>query len=79
MEHSTRIYNIYLKYIAPEDIHVYSIDEVFIDLTHYLSSSGLNAREFAKRDVYKRQDGYILPAVPSELSKESGNLQHSVG
>lgn len=48
MEHSTRIYNIYLKYIAPEDIHVYSIDEVFIDLTHYLSSSGLNAREFAK-------------------------------
>ena len=51
MEHSTRIYNIYLKYIAPEDIHVYSIDEVFIDLTHYLSSSGLNAREFAKRMI----------------------------
>ena len=48
---STRIYNIYLKYIAPEDIHVYSIDEVFIDLTHYLSSSGLNAREFAKRMI----------------------------
>ena len=37
--------------IAPEDIHVYSIDEVFIDLTHYLSSSGLNAREFAKRMI----------------------------
>ena len=51
MDHSTRIYNIYLKYIAPEDIHVYSIDEVFIDLTHYLSSSGLNAREFAKRMI----------------------------
>ena len=51
MEHSTRIYNIYLKYIAPEDIHVYSIDEVFIDLTHYLFSSGLNAREFAKRMI----------------------------
>ena len=51
MEHSTRIYNIYLKYLAPEDIHVYSIDEVFIDLTHYLSSSGLNAREFAKRMI----------------------------
>ena len=51
MEHSTRIYNIYLKYIAPEDLHVYSIDEVFIDLTHYLSSSGLNAREFAKRMI----------------------------
>lgn len=38
IEYSTRIYNIYLKYIAPEDIHVYSIDEVFIDATHYLSN-----------------------------------------
>ena len=36
IEYSTRIYQIYLKYVAPEDIHVYSIDEVFIDLTHYL-------------------------------------------
>ena len=34
MEISTRIYDIYLKYIAPEDMHVYSIDEVFIDATH---------------------------------------------
>ena len=33
IEYSTRIYNIYLKYVAPEDIHVYSIDEVFIDAT----------------------------------------------
>ena len=37
MEYSTRIYNIYLKYIAPEDIHVYSIDEVFMDITPYLA------------------------------------------
>lgn len=36
MEYSTRIYSIYLKYVAPEDIHVYSIDEVFIDATDYL-------------------------------------------
>ena len=36
MDYSTRIYNIYLKYIAPEDISVYSIDEVFMDVTHYL-------------------------------------------
>ena len=35
MKWSTRIYNIYLKYIAPEDIHVYSIDEVFMDVTPY--------------------------------------------
>lgn len=51
IEHSTKIYNIYLKYVAPEDIHVYSIDEAFIDLTNYLSTSGLNAREFAKRMI----------------------------
>lgn len=56
IEHSTRIYNIYLKYIAPEDIHVYSIDEVFIDLTTYLDSAGLTPHEFAMkmiRDVYQ--------------------------
>lgn len=52
MEWSTRIYDIYLKYIAPEDIHVYSIDEVFIDLTGYLNASGLNAHEFAKRMIH---------------------------
>ena len=51
MEHSAAIYQIYLKYIAPEDIHVYSIDEVFIDLTDYLMSSGLTAYEFAKRII----------------------------
>ena len=47
MEVSSRIYGIYLKYIAPEDIHVYSIDEVFIDATSYLAANKLTAREFA--------------------------------
>ena len=47
METSAAIYNIYLKYIAPEDIHPYSIDEVFIDATKYLKLSGLSARDFA--------------------------------
>ena len=51
MEYSTKIYNIYLKYIAPEDIHVYSIDEVFIDLTHYLSTYKCSAREIAGRMI----------------------------
>ncbi len=37
IEYSTRIYQIYLKYVAPEDIHVYSIDEVFMDVTAYLT------------------------------------------
>lgn len=47
MEISSRIYGIYLKYVAPEDIHVYSIDEVFIDATGYLKTCGLTPREFA--------------------------------
>jgi len=48
---STEIYQVYLKYVAPEDIHVYSIDEVFIDATPYLKASGLTARAFASRMI----------------------------
>lgn len=51
IEYSTRIYNIYLKYIAPEDIHVYSIDEVFMDATDYLNTYNLSARELATRII----------------------------
>ena len=42
---STRIYDIYLRYFSAEDIHVYSIDEVFIDATHYLAAYGLSAHD----------------------------------
>lgn len=45
---STRIYNVYLKYIAPEDMHVYSIDEVFLDVTPYLDTYGMTAEELAR-------------------------------
>ena len=51
MEYSTRIYRIYLKHVAPEDIHVYSIDEVFIDATPYLRQSGLSAYDFTRRII----------------------------
>ena len=54
MEYSTRIYQVYLKHVAPEDIHVYSIDEVFIDATAYLKTAKMTGREFARmliRDV----------------------------
>ena len=54
MDYSTRIYQVYLKHVAPEDIHVYSIDEVFIDATGYLKSRGMTGHEFARmliRDV----------------------------
>lgn len=56
VEYSTRIYDVYLKYIAPEDMHIYSIDEVFIDATSYLSTYQMTAHELAGtmiRDVLK--------------------------
>ena len=49
MEYSTKIYQIYLRYIAPEDIHVYSIDEVFIDATSYLKTYRMTAHELAMK------------------------------
>ena len=51
MEVSSNIYGIYLRHVAPEDIHVYSIDEVFIDATPYLKLYGLTAREFTMKLV----------------------------
>lgn len=56
MDYSSRIYKIYLKYIAPEDIHVYSVDEVFMDITHYLKTYGMTPEELANtiiKDVYE--------------------------
>ena len=47
IEYSANIYKIYLRHIAPEDIHVYSIDEVFIDVTQYISTYGMTAHELA--------------------------------
>lgn len=52
MEVSTQIYNVYLKYIAPEDIHVYSIDEVFIDATNYLKTYNMTAHELAMKMIF---------------------------
>jgi DNA polymerase V len=48
IDYSTRIYQVYLKYFSPDDIHVYSIDEVFIDVTHYLKTYKKSARELAE-------------------------------
>lgn len=51
MQVSARVYSTYLKYVAPEDIHVYSIDEVFIDATSYLQTYGCSAHELALRMI----------------------------
>ncbi len=56
IEFSTKIYNIYLKYVSYEDIHVYSIDEAFLDLGPYLKYYNMSARELSKKildDIYK--------------------------
>ena len=55
MQYSTKIYNIYLKWFSAEDIYVYSIDEVFIDVTHYLKTYNMRAGELITKviqDVY---------------------------
>ena len=55
IEYSTKIYNVYLKYVSHEDIHVYSIDEVFIDITNYLSTYNTSPYELTKKiiqDIY---------------------------
>ena len=51
IQYSTRIYNIYLRFFSPEDIHVYSIDEVFIDATSYLPFYKMNAHELAVKVI----------------------------
>ena len=55
MKYSTSIYNVYLKYLAPEDIYVYSIDEVFCDITNYLHFYNMTPKELVTKmiqDVY---------------------------
>ena len=51
IHYSTTIYNVYLKYIAPEDIHVYSIDEVFLDLTPYLRLNQCTPRQLVQKII----------------------------
>ena len=59
IEKSTKIYDIYLRYVAPEDIHVYSIDEVFMDVTQYLP-------------IYKMTPHELAMKIIREVLKETG-------
>ena len=57
IDYAAEIYAVYLQYIAPEDIHVYSIDEAFLDVTHYLWLYDMTAKELAVKlmdEVYKK-------------------------
>lgn len=59
MEYSTRIYDIYLKYVAPEDMHVYSVDEVFMDVTDYL-------------EVYQKTPGELAATIIQDVLETTG-------
>ena len=63
MQYSAKIYEVYLKYIAPEDIHVYSIDEVFMDVTGYLGTYGMTARELAAKMIRDVQETIGITAT----------------
>ena len=63
MKYSTKIYNIYLRYVAPEDIHVYSIDEVFMDVTDYLNTYRMTARELAGKIIREIQQETSIAAT----------------
>lgn len=70
IEYSARIYSIYLKYIAPEDIHVYSIDEVFIDATAYLNTYKMTAEELTQKiinDVFEQTGITATAGIGSNL------------
>ncbi len=60
MNYSSKIYNIYLRYIAPEDIFSYSIDEVFCDITHYLKTYKMSPRELITKMI---QDVYLETGI----------------
>ncbi|MDE7495510.1 MAG: DNA methylase [Muribaculaceae bacterium] len=70
IDYSARIYQVYLRYVAPEDIHVYSIDEVFIDVTSYLSTYKMTAHQLALtmiRDVLARTGVTATAGIGSNM------------
>ena len=70
IDYSSKIYSIYLKHVAREDIHVYSIDESFLDITNYLNLYGICAKEFASRlmnDVFKETGITATVGIGSNL------------
>ena len=70
MDYSTKIYHIYLKHMAPEDIFVYSIDEIFCDITNYLKYGSLTAREFVTnliQNIYEETGITATAGIGSNL------------
>ncbi len=63
MDYSTRVYDVYLRHVAPEDMHVYSVDEVFADLTPYLKATGESPEAMVSRMVRDVQARTGIPAA----------------
>lgn len=63
IEYAKKIYSIYLNYISKDDIHVYSIDECFIDATDYLSMYKIKAKDFAKKIMQEINDKLHIPST----------------
>ena len=63
IDYSARIYAIYLRYVSAGDIHIYSIDEVFMDVTDYLPGRSMDARQFAR-------------AIMDDIKKRAGHHRH---
>lgn len=63
LKYSTRIYEVYLKYIAPEDIHVYSIDEIMFDATHYLGTYQMTPEQLASKMIMDVYETVGIPAA----------------
>ena len=63
IEYSANIYAIYLKYISKDDIHVYSIDEAFLDVTEYLKTYKMSALQLARKIIKEIYDVYGLTAT----------------
>lgn len=63
IEYSANIYSIYLKYVSKDDIHVYSIDEAFLDVTDYLKTYKINSLQLAKKIITEIYDTYKITAT----------------
>ena len=62
MDYSAKIYGIYLRYVSKEDIHVYSVDECFIDVTNYLQLYHLTAKEMAVKLIRQNMRSVTIDA-----------------
>ena len=75
MEYSTKIYKVYLRYFEPEDIHVYSIDEVFIDLSGYLKTYEMKAKQLVSKVI---QDVLKETGITAAADRKSTRLGEAV-